>query len=261
MREVPHYIVDVGDMGEHGVVLIELSPFLRCTGTALFNWKVNKHLLMHGPFEFRLRTTEYPGIDDLFEAGWGSRWNDVVPDYWDFFPSEAPNWFARLAGRFGAFKKLPVTRVFVYGLLKSGGFYHRKFLQNAKFVGSAVTIDRMRLFLDANGAPQLVEGAEMGNQVRGEVFEITTEAMVFFERNKYVRKGMYRFEEIEVRMDGRQNVERVKCLVRNLESVAEDADAVECITEYQAGTPYNSVMDTLAKAQFYLGYTIANMAE
>jgi gamma-glutamylcyclotransferase (GGCT)/AIG2-like uncharacterized protein YtfP len=248
-------------MGDNGVVLVELSPFLRCTGTAMFNWKVNKHQLMHESFEFRLRTTDYPGIDDLFEAGWASRWADVVPDYWEFFPNEKPSWFARFAGRLGALKKPPVARVFVYGLLKSGGFYQRKILQDAKFVGSATTIRRMRLFVDANGAPQLVGDAEIGNQVRGEVFEITAETMVFLKRNKYIRKGLYRLEEIDVTMDGRQKMERVKCLVRNEESVVEDLDAVECIAEYQLGTSYNLIMDTLAKAQFYLGYTIANMDE
>lgn len=67
------------------VVLIEISPFLPCTGPALFKWSTDRALLENGPFEFRLQTTLHPNIDDLLEVNWDDRWRAEVPRYDTFY--------------------------------------------------------------------------------------------------------------------------------------------------------------------------------
>ena len=39
-------------------MLVELGPFLPCTGTSCFRWAVDTELLRHGPREFRINTTD-----------------------------------------------------------------------------------------------------------------------------------------------------------------------------------------------------------
>eukprot|EP00462_Mataza_sp_D1_P006260 CAMPEP_0175122826 /NCGR_PEP_ID=MMETSP0087-20121206/1919_1 /TAXON_ID=136419 /ORGANISM="Unknown Unknown, Strain D1" /LENGTH=540 /DNA_ID=CAMNT_0016404481 /DNA_START=30 /DNA_END=1650 /DNA_ORIENTATION=+ len=56
-------------------MLVEISPFLPCTGPAMFSWVTDIRVL-HGedPFEFRLNNTIRPQIEDLVEAQWEDRW-------------------------------------------------------------------------------------------------------------------------------------------------------------------------------------------
>jgi gamma-glutamylcyclotransferase (GGCT)/AIG2-like uncharacterized protein YtfP len=65
------------------VRLIEISPFLPCTGPALFNWKKDITQLTQGAeVEFRLKTVETPGLDDLIETNWIDRWSTSAPPFW-----------------------------------------------------------------------------------------------------------------------------------------------------------------------------------
>jgi gamma-glutamylcyclotransferase (GGCT)/AIG2-like uncharacterized protein YtfP len=267
MRTVPNYIVDVADIPGKGVVLIELSPFLKCTGTALFNWKLNKQQLMNGPFEFRLRTIPYPGLSDLLEAGWLSRFQDLVPPYWEYYPAEESK------GLFTLFKNWCMSWfekgeerifVFVYGLLKQKGFYHQKFLAESRFVGTATTVEKFRMFVDGNGAPQLIHGndPEHGKKIRGELLELPTTLMEFFMNNKFVRRGFYEIKSVSVMMEGAANVCEARCIFRKIESVREELESVKFVSQYRTGarrTRLNPVMDMIRKAEFYLGYPIMVM--
>lgn len=66
-------------------MLIELSPFLPCTGPALFKWSTDRPLLENGPFEFRLQTVVHPHMDDLLEVNWDDRWRAKIPRYDHFY--------------------------------------------------------------------------------------------------------------------------------------------------------------------------------
>jgi gamma-glutamylaminecyclotransferase len=101
------------------VCVIEISPFLTCTGAALFHWVETKDILENGPLEFRLNQKEHLHLADLVEANWEDRWKQKIPPWWQFFkqtpyrepPVEQKN-NVRLAG--------PVAG----GVISSGlGFY------------------------------------------------------------------------------------------------------------------------------------------
>jgi len=57
-------------------VLIELSPFFHCTGSALFNWQRDAQLLRDGPYSLRLKNASdvHPQMSELILCNWSSRW-------------------------------------------------------------------------------------------------------------------------------------------------------------------------------------------
>jgi hypothetical protein len=76
------YVIDFGYFPKtNKCIVIEISPFLPCTGPALFNWKNDKHILENGPLEFRLSQTCRAGIEELIESNWEQRWKEKPPKF------------------------------------------------------------------------------------------------------------------------------------------------------------------------------------
>mmetsp|Transcript_2909 Transcript_2909/g.5283 ORF Transcript_2909/g.5283 Transcript_2909/m.5283 type:complete len:642 (-) Transcript_2909:157-2082(-) len=81
---VDSYCLDVAYVPATGTcVMIELSPFLACTGPALFNWSSATDLqTLEGkaPFEFRLKAESslHPQLEDLLEINWDDRWSRLA---------------------------------------------------------------------------------------------------------------------------------------------------------------------------------------
>jgi gamma-glutamylcyclotransferase (GGCT)/AIG2-like uncharacterized protein YtfP len=73
-----------------------------------------------------------------------------------------------------------VTKVFVYGTLKRGGFYNRV-LEGSTFIDVAETKDNLALF-DLGAYPAVVLGLPSNTPVRGEVFEINEETFLELDR-------------------------------------------------------------------------------
>ena len=81
------YVADFAYLeDQQDVLLIELSPFLPCTGPALFSWTDDIDVLKNGPLTFRINEKIHPQIDDLVEANWEDRWKGDPPKYWEFYP-------------------------------------------------------------------------------------------------------------------------------------------------------------------------------
>jgi gamma-glutamylcyclotransferase (GGCT)/AIG2-like uncharacterized protein YtfP len=82
----PSYVIDFGYLlASDRVVVIEISPFLPCTGSALFRWSTDHDQLHNGPLEFRLNQHVHQNIDELIESNWDDRWHDNVPSYREFY--------------------------------------------------------------------------------------------------------------------------------------------------------------------------------
>jgi hypothetical protein len=73
------------------VIVVELSPFLNCTGPALFKWDNDGELLRNGPFTFRLNSYHRPHLEEIVETNWEHRWNEKVPPYWEFYTKAKPD--------------------------------------------------------------------------------------------------------------------------------------------------------------------------
>lgn len=79
------YVADLGYLrSEDRLVLVELGPFLPCTGTSCFSWKHDSEQLRHGPFEFRStsadRAMPAATVAELVEVSWLDRWRH--PHQW-----------------------------------------------------------------------------------------------------------------------------------------------------------------------------------
>ena len=60
------YIMDFAYLPQKDLcIVIELSPFLTCTGTACFSWRMDRAILEGGPFEFRLVKHTHPDLHML----------------------------------------------------------------------------------------------------------------------------------------------------------------------------------------------------
>eukprot|EP01126_Amoeba_proteus_P051453 TRINITY_DN6143_c0_g1_i1.p1 TRINITY_DN6143_c0_g1~~TRINITY_DN6143_c0_g1_i1.p1 ORF type:complete len:391 (+),score=58.23 TRINITY_DN6143_c0_g1_i1:81-1175(+) len=89
------YVIDFGYLPEKDCVcVIELSPFLDCTGPACFRWSIpeDREILRNGPFEFRLNSVSKV-TEGLVQAGIFDRFQNSTPNrrYWEWFEEVKPS--------------------------------------------------------------------------------------------------------------------------------------------------------------------------
>jgi len=186
--------------GEVRCVLIELSPFLPCTGPALFRWH-DGELHRGGATDLLVvRTAPLPSLGDLIEHNWERRWaaaEEVGP---------VPPFSGSLPGLLG--RRLPSRSpndmsLFVYGTLRKGYFWHNKFLWTAKYAGEARTVEPYPLVVGECGVPYVLLG-EVGlgvsgaTTIRGEMFRVSSETMKSLDEYEGVGKGYYKRVEVMV---------------------------------------------------------------
>ena len=87
---LPPVVSDSTDDDEVGeIVLVEIAPFLPCTGPALFKWTQDKDVLFgRSPFEFRTSESVRPQLEELVEMTWEERFRNPTPGkqydrHWD----------------------------------------------------------------------------------------------------------------------------------------------------------------------------------
>jgi hypothetical protein len=56
------YIIDFA-VTDDKVCIVELNPFTEQTGSCLFDWKKDKHIIENGPFELRVNMSPVRGVD------------------------------------------------------------------------------------------------------------------------------------------------------------------------------------------------------
>jgi len=89
---VESYVMDFAYLAQSDrTVVIEISPFLPCTGAAMFHWANDRHQLHHGPLEFRINRTECLQLEQLVEANWDVRWEQDVDHYSVWFKKALPS--------------------------------------------------------------------------------------------------------------------------------------------------------------------------
>lgn len=81
------YVIDFAYIqSRDSMVVIELSPFLPCTGAALFSWMFDRKILENGPLEFRIKESHHHlELNSLIEANWENRWMEIASKYWEFY--------------------------------------------------------------------------------------------------------------------------------------------------------------------------------
>lgn len=65
--EAPSYVVDFAVLTDGRVCVVELNPFAKTTGGALFSWKGDEAVLHNGPFEFRVHEKPVSDMEEFFQ--------------------------------------------------------------------------------------------------------------------------------------------------------------------------------------------------
>ncbi|KAL0492094.1 hypothetical protein AKO1_015865 [Acrasis kona] len=197
------YVIDFSyDPNKKTIVMIELSPFRTCTGTAMFSWSQDQDQLHNGPLEFRIKTEMHPYIKELVEANWEDRWNAHVERYDSIYHKyqETTTWMSWLLSFFYRKTTIKDNFIFVYGTLKKGFHWHDKFLSTATFVGRATSVNKQALVVDDFGVPHLLN-VKGGESISGEVWRVDEEVLSGLDDYEGVNKEYYSREPIEVRLD------------------------------------------------------------
>lgn len=227
------YCADFGVDVEQGTAqLIEISPFRRCTGPALFAWQGETKLdlpdrpdvqddflvvVLQEPEDgtvsenaaFRVRAKPIPGIGDLVEMNWDMRWSEHRVDT----PKPYREIYEHLQVVPGLTNK--TTKVlasihncwweeqhvlFVYGTLKRNCHWNSKYMTGARFLGEATTVQAQSLVIGQCGVPYMInlDQDEEAKRVRGELWKLSDELLRGIDEYEGIRKGHYSREEIEV---------------------------------------------------------------
>ena len=160
------YVMDVAWFGNSKFVMIELSPFLPCTGSALFNWQHDAQLLRNGPYSLRLKDAHdvHPQMNELILCNWTSRWplqdaktllpvrpfTQILRDAQPLTIGHVVDAIPRaLSSLFSAIFQPQRQRLFVYGTLKRGFQWNTKYMSErlgCSFVCEAVSMKVILLF-------------------------------------------------------------------------------------------------------------------
>lgn len=201
----PSYCMDfVYDPKADVATVIEISPFLPCTGAALFHWTETKTQLEDGPFEFRLNQKSHPQLEQIVESNWEDRWSQHFPKYFELYEFAYPVSQAWLRGWYDYFLsfiwKGPNSDqlLFVYGTLKRNFHWNQKFLYEAEFVGVATTMECYPLVFGDCNVPYMLREKGTGKQVKGEVWRVSADSLLGMDDYEGVNKGYYSREFITV---------------------------------------------------------------
>jgi hypothetical protein len=152
------YVMDIAWLHDGKFVLIELSPFFPCTGSALFNWQRDLQVLRNGPYSLRLKNSVdvHPQMDELILCNWNSRWplQDAttlvpVPPFTQILDDAQPSPHAletissTISSLLGSFFQPPKQVLFVYGTLKRGFQWNTKYMSErlgCSFLCEAVSV-------------------------------------------------------------------------------------------------------------------------
>eukprot|EP00871_Galdieria_phlegrea_P002356 jgi/Galph1/3120/GphlegSOOS_G1790.1 len=95
--------------------------------------------------------------------------------------------------------------VFSYGTLKRG-FPNSSFMKGT-FQGEAITVDRFPLVVGTSmNVPFLLPFPKTGNQVKGEVYDVTEEELEFLDDFEAVNQGLYYRDIVKLNMLDRDSL-------------------------------------------------------
>eukprot|EP00929_Paragymnodinium_shiwhaense_P093316 TRINITY_DN53461_c0_g1_i3.p1 TRINITY_DN53461_c0_g1~~TRINITY_DN53461_c0_g1_i3.p1 ORF type:complete len:330 (+),score=10.56 TRINITY_DN53461_c0_g1_i3:173-1162(+) len=226
------YVADVGYIRSTDcLVLVELGPFLPCTGASCFRWATDTQLLQKGPLEFRLRTAEeglpHETLRELVDVSWLHNWRSGYHPYSEMLKrilasdpaanrsvmsmllsgasSVVSSIIARLTrGRGATAAASNEQLLFVYGTLKRGFHWNSKFLaERSTFVGEAQTVKPWPLVVGRCGVPYILlkQAEPLGEHcVLGEVWRIDLEALAAMDEYEGITKGYYGRDDVECQM-------------------------------------------------------------
>lgn len=188
-------------------ILVELSPFRRCTGPALFSWDELDTLPDGQRAVLRWRQQPHPQLAEMMEVWMHTNLRTALPPvpYFEHCTQRA-GFLQRLwAAAWPPAPATPPTQrseaLFVYGTLKQGMHWHSKYMDGAQLVGPAST-RAVRLVLGECGVPYALPAANASDVARGELFLVAPESLALLDEYEGVAKGHYERRCIQCTVDG-----------------------------------------------------------
>ena len=201
---VESYVMDfIFYPNNQSVKVIEISPFLRCTGAACFNWVNDKDVMENGPLEFRLNINIHPQLEDLIISNWDLRWEKKAQNYETVLQQ-----FVALRSKKKVYSLITILLIFislllftkvnvvalevtalllalgylfyyrtfrltkkkkkylfVYGTLKRNFHWNSKYMSRCKFIATAKTRTAHHLVVGESGVPYLLDDTEYFKQI------------------------------------------------------------------------------------------------
>lgn len=255
------YVIDFAYLPKSDkVIVVEISPFLTCTGPAMFKWDKDGDLLRNGPLTFRLNTTVRPYLEELVQTNWELRWNEPVAKYWEFYSMAKPD-----EGNNGYFSQLwkmftpePTHKLFVYGTLREGYHWNSKFLSSSKKLCDARTVEKFPLVVGTSCVPYLLgDLPNVGHQIVGEVWEVDEMTLKNLDEYEGIGKGYYTRRTITVTSStGGGTKKPIEAEVYFKTESSEDLRNSPYLEEYTLDfhrQNYKAIMHIMVKQQLYLG--------
>eukprot|EP00026_Physarum_polycephalum_P005786 Phypoly_transcript_05824.p1 GENE.Phypoly_transcript_05824~~Phypoly_transcript_05824.p1 ORF type:complete len:588 (+),score=94.49 Phypoly_transcript_05824:110-1765(+) len=262
--KVDSYCIDFAYLPKsEKVMVVEISPFLNCTGPALFKWDRDGDLLRNGPFEFRLNSFVRPHLEEIVETNWELRWTEKVPPYWEFYDKAKPDeggsnskgalthFFKKLTTGPDASKYL----LFVYGTLREGYHWNSKFLSTCRKVCDAKTDEKYPLVVGKSCVPYLLgDLPNTGHQIIGEVWEVDEVSLQNLDEYEGIGKGYYSRRTIPV--TSKNGKQKLHADVYFKTESSPELRASPFLPEYSLDfhlKNYNAIMHIMVKQQLYMG--------
>ena len=172
----PDYIIDFGYVNGN-VILIEISPFLQCTGASCYRWYLNLDELKNGNGKLKVKNEEYPNIEILTQE-WEERFKMEDVKYYDFYVKESfSNKFMNLLSYFfNKEKNENYYFLFVGSVLKNGFYWNKKFLSGSFFYDEGFC-NGIDIVVDESGMGYFCKG----NKVKGEIWKVNEDDLIDIE--------------------------------------------------------------------------------
>lgn len=235
------YAIDFGYI-DGKIIMIELSPYLRCTGTAMYKWDRDGEELRYGNGKLRVNETEYKEINDLAQM-WEERY-ESTGNYKDYYARWSISDY--LYSWWKYFTSKPVCYVFVVSVLKKGFWWNSKYLNNGQQITEGL-VDDYEIIIDENGMGWIVP--EKGKTMKGELWKVTEEEC---EDIRYFY-GEKECERREIKMKGENGIEydKVRIYVR-IEGKTEKDEIIQEYTIETQKNKYNPVGHKIKIEEKYL---------
>lgn len=172
------YIIDFGYV-DGKIILIEISPFLQCTGASCYRWFLNMDELKNGDGKLKVKTEEYPNIYMLTDE-WEKRFSEEYSKvkYDDFYIKETLkdkvyNFFNYF---FQGNNDEKHYLLFVGSVLKKGFYWNKKFMRDNNYVDEGFG-NGIEIIVDKSGMGYFGKG----DKAKGEIWKVSENDLIDIE--------------------------------------------------------------------------------
>lgn len=192
------------------IKLIELSPFLPCTGAGLYRWESDLDLLKGSQlpqvqFKVKRKDEIHPQLSELIEINWDLRWETEVKPYTYYYEISSDN-------ESSIVKPIGEHYLFFYGTLKRKFQWQQKYLSTrlgANFESEVVTKEKFPLVVGDCGVPYLLYRHKgQGYNIKGELWKVSSSCLKNLDEYEGISKQYYTRELITVKLGEEQVAER-----------------------------------------------------